>query len=35
MDEAGDVIDWRSITGYCIYFDNNPIIWSANKQSTV
>ncbi|XP_028083357.1 uncharacterized protein LOC114284615 [Camellia sinensis] len=32
---AGDVLDRRSSSGYCVYLVSNLISWSAKKQSTI
>src|SRR5271163_5314223 len=34
-DWASDESDWRSISGYCFYFFNSLVSWSAVKQKTV
>lgn len=34
-DWAGDQVDRRSVSGYCIYFGNNPIMWTSKKQVIV
>lgn len=34
-DWAGDSVDRRSTSGYCIFLGNNLISWSAKKQPTV
>ena len=34
-DWAGDPTDRRSTTGLLVFLGNNPISWSAKKQSTV
>ncbi|XP_026428727.1 uncharacterized protein LOC113324645 [Papaver somniferum] len=34
-DWAGDPDTRRSTSGFCLFFSNNPISWSAKKQPTV
>jgi hypothetical protein len=34
-DWASDEKDWKSISGYCFYFCNSLVSWSARKQRTV
>ena len=34
-DWVGDPHDRRSISGYCVFLGNIPVIWSAKKQDTV
>lgn len=35
VDWGGDPDTRRSASGFCLFFGNNPISWSAKKQSTV
>lgn len=32
---VGDITDHKSTTGICVYFGNNPIMWSAKKQPSI
>lgn len=34
-DWATDKTDWKSISGYCIYFLRSLVSWSAVKQHTI
>lgn len=34
-DWVGDVSDWKSTSEICVYFGHNPILWFAQKQSSV
>ncbi|XP_026417346.1 uncharacterized protein LOC113312825 [Papaver somniferum] len=34
-DWDGSPSDRKSISGYCIFFGDNPVSWSAKKQPTV
>ncbi|KAH0751494.1 hypothetical protein KY285_004642 [Solanum tuberosum] len=34
-DWAGDVTDRASTTGYILFFGQNPVSWSSNKQRTI
>lgn len=34
-DWAGDTVDRRSTTGFCVFFGQNPVSWCAKKQHTV
>lgn len=34
-DWAGDISDWASSTGYILFFGQNHVSWSSNKQRTI
>jgi hypothetical protein len=35
FDWAGDPLDRRSTTGYCVFLGSNMVSWHANKQPVV
>jgi len=35
VDYAGSIVDWRSITGYCMFLGGNLVTWRSKKQNVV
>ncbi|KAA0066309.1 putative mitochondrial protein [Cucumis melo var. makuwa] len=35
VDWASDLVDRKSSSGFCVYFDNNLVSWGSKKQSII